>query len=130
MLMLIGQSSHLLRATDGEHAAVKSAATINREEHSHREKGKTVMGRTLDLDHCSNRQEAVIAAYAEELEENEKKIAEGAWATSLDLSRIKFWYRILMRYCPNHPLTESLKRERNIMKMRKDFADFFFWDWD
>ena len=65
--------------------------------------------------------------YAEELEENEKKIAEGAWATSLDLSRIKFWYRLLMRYCPNHPLTESLKRERENLKRRKDFADFFFW---
>ena len=88
------------------------------------------MGKTLDLDHCSNRQAAVIAAYAEELEENEKKIAEGAWATSLDLSRIKFWYSILMRYRPNHPLTESLKRERNNMKRRKDFADFFFFDWD
>jgi hypothetical protein len=59
------------------------------------------MGRNLDLDHCLNKQEAVIAAYAEELEENDKKIAEGAWATSLDLSRIKFWYRILMRYCPS-----------------------------
>jgi hypothetical protein len=89
------------------------------------------MGRNLDLDHCPNKQQAIIAAYAEELEENEKKIAEGAWATSLDLSRIKFWYSILMRYCPNHPLTESLKRERNNMKRRKDFSDFFFfWDWD
>ena len=88
------------------------------------------MGRNLDLDHCPNKQEAAIAAYAEELEENEKKIAEGAWATSLDLSRIKFWYPILMRNCPNHPLTESLKRERNNMKRRKDFADFFFFDWD
>jgi hypothetical protein len=89
------------------------------------------MERNLDLDNCTNKQEAVLAAYIEELEENERKIVdEGAWATSLDLSRIKFWYPILMRYCPNHPLTESLKRERNIMKKRKDFADFFFWDWD
>jgi hypothetical protein len=88
------------------------------------------MSRTLDFDHCANKQEAVIAAYVEELEENDRKIAEGAWATSLDLSRIKFWYRLLMRYCPNHPLTESLKQERNNMKRRKDFADFFFFDWD
>jgi hypothetical protein len=85
------------------------------------------MRRNLDLDHCPNKQQAIIAAYVEELEENERKIVnEGAWATSLDLSRIKFWYRILMNYCPNHPLTESLKRERNNMKRRKDFADFFF----
>ena len=88
------------------------------------------MSRTLDFDHCANKQEAVIAAYVEELEENDRKIAEGAWATSLDLSRITFWYRLLMRYCPNHPLTESLKQERNNMKRRKDFADFFFFDWD
>ena len=88
------------------------------------------MSRTLDFDHCANKQEAVIAAYVEELEANDRKIAEGAWATSLDLSRIKFWHPLLMRYCPNHPLTESLKRERNIMKKSKDFADFFFWDWD
>ena len=47
------------------------------------------MSRTLDFDHCANKQEAVIAAYVEELEENDRKIAEGAWATSLDLSRIK-----------------------------------------
>ena len=80
------------------------------------------MSRTLDFDHCANKQEAVIAAYVEELEENDRKIAEGAWATSLDLSRIKFWYRLLMRYCPNHPLTESLKRERNNMKRRKDLG--------
>ena len=88
------------------------------------------MRRNLDLDHCANKQEAVIATYVEELEENDRKIAEGAWATSLDLSRIKFWYRLLMRYCPNHPLSESLKRERDNMKRRKDFADFFFFDWD
>ena len=88
------------------------------------------MSRTLDFDHCVNKQEAVIAAYVEELEENDKKIAEGAWATSLDLSRITHWYPILMRYCPIHPLTQSLRRERNNMKRRKDFADFFFWDWD
>jgi hypothetical protein len=89
------------------------------------------MGRNLDLDNCTNKQAAVIEAYVEELEENERKIVdEGAWATSLDLSRIKFWFPILMRYCLNHPLTESLKRERNNMKRRKDFADFFFFDWD
>ena len=88
------------------------------------------MRRNLDLDNCPNKQQAIIAAYAEELEENEKKIAEGAWATSLDLSRIKFWCQILMKYCPNHPLTESLKRERNNMKKRKDFSDYFFFDWD
>ena len=88
------------------------------------------MGRNLDLDHCANKQQAIIASYAEELEENDKKIADGAWATSLDLARIKFWYPLLMKYCRNHPLTESLKRERENMKRRKDFADFFFWDWD
>jgi hypothetical protein len=88
------------------------------------------MRRNLDLDNCPNRQQAIIAAYAEELEENEKKIAEGAWATSLDLSRIKFWYRLLMRYCPNHPHTQNLKWERENLKKRKDFSDFFFFDWD
>ena len=88
------------------------------------------MSRNLDLEQCANKQEAIIAAYAEELEENEKKIAGGAWATSLDLSRITYWYPILMRYCPNHPLTEGLKRERNNMRRRKDLADFFAWDWD
>ena len=88
------------------------------------------MRRNLDLDHCLNKQQTVIAAYVEELEENDKKIAEGAWATTLDLSRITFWYPILMTYCRNHPLTESLKRERENMKRRKDLADFFFWDWD
>ena len=88
------------------------------------------MSRNLDLDNRPNKQEAVIAAYVEEFEENDKKIADGAWATSLDLSRITHWYPILMTYCPIHPLTESLKRERNNMKRRKDFADFFFFDWD
>ena len=53
------------------------------------------MGRNLDLDHCANKQEAAIAEYVEELEENDKKIAEGVWATTLDLSRITFWYPIL-----------------------------------
>ena len=42
------------------------------------------MGRNLDLDHCANKQQAAIAEYAEELEENDKKIAEGAWATTLE----------------------------------------------
>ena len=88
------------------------------------------MRRNLDLDHCPNKQEAVIAAYVEELEENDKKIAEGVWATTWTLSRITFWYPIFMRYCRNHPLTESLKRERENMKRRQDLADFFFWDWD
>jgi len=46
------------------------------------------------------------------------------------LSRITFWYPILMKYCTNHPLTQSLKRERENMKRREDLADFFFWDWD
>ena len=54
------------------------------------------MGRNLDLGNCTNKAEAVMAAYVEELEENERKIVEeGAWATSLDLSRIKFWYPFL-----------------------------------
>ena len=49
------------------------------------------MGRNLDLENCKNKAEAVLAAYTEELEENERKIVDqGAWATSLDLSRIKF----------------------------------------
>ena len=52
------------------------------------------MSRNLDLDNCPNKQEAVIAAYVEEFEENDKKIADGAWATSLDLSRITHWYPI------------------------------------
>ena len=39
------------------------------------------MGRNLDLDNCTNKQAAVIAAYVEELEENERRICdEGAWA--------------------------------------------------
>ena len=85
------------------------------------------MGRNLDLDHCTNKQEAVIAAYAEELEENERKIVdEGAWATSLDMSRITYWYPILMKYCPNHPFTESLKRERENMKRREGPGGFLF----
>ena len=89
------------------------------------------MGRNLDLEHRPNKQEAVIAAYVEECEENERKIIEeGAWATTLDLSRITFWYPILMKYCPNHPLTQSLRRERENMKRRKDLADFFAWYWD
>ena len=88
------------------------------------------MSRNLDLDNCPNKQQAIIAAYVEELEENDKKIAEGAWATSLDLSRITFWYPILMRYCPEHPHTQHLKWERENMKKRKDFSRFFFFDWD
>ncbi len=52
------------------------------------------MGRNLDLEHCVNKEEAVIAAYLEELDENDKKIAEGAWATSLDLARIHHWHPI------------------------------------
>jgi hypothetical protein len=88
------------------------------------------MRRNLDLEHCANKQAAVIAAYLEEFDENDRKIAEGAWATSLDLSRIKFWYPVLMKYWPNHPLTQNLRWERENMKRRKDLADFFFFDWD
>ena len=89
------------------------------------------MGRNLDLENCKNKQEAVIKAYEQELYENERKIVdERAWATSLDLSRIKFWYPILMRYCPQHPLTQDLKWERYLYKKRKDLANFFFFDWD
>ena len=87
------------------------------------------MGRNLDLEHCTNKQETVIAAYVEEYEENDKKIADGAWATSLDMSRISFWFPILMKYCPNHPLTQNLRWERENMKKREDLADFFFFDW-
>jgi hypothetical protein len=51
---------------------------------------ETQMGRNLDLENCKNKQEAVLAAYVEEFEENERRICdEGAWAISLDLSRIK-----------------------------------------
>ena len=89
------------------------------------------MGRNLDLDSSTDKQATVITSYEKELEENEKKIVEeGAWATSLDLSRIKFWYPIRMRYCPNHPHTQHLQWERENLKRRKDLADFFFWDWD
>jgi hypothetical protein len=89
------------------------------------------MGRNLDLDNCTNKAEAVIAAYEGELNENERKIVdEGAWATSLDMSRIKFWLPILMRYCPNHPLTQDLKWDRELYKTRKDLAHFFAWGWD
>ena len=76
------------------------------------------MRRNLDLDHCSNKQQAIIAAYVEEFEENDRKIAEGAWATALDLSRITHWYPILMAYCPSHPLTRDLKWERENMRKR------------
>jgi len=59
------------------------------------------MGRNLDLDNCTNKQEAILAAYTEELEENERKIVdEQAWAISLDLSRIKFWLPILSNCSP------------------------------
>ena len=89
------------------------------------------MGRNLDLENCTNKQEAVIAAYEQELAENERKIVdEGAWAISLDLSRITYWYPILMRYCPNHPLTQDLRWERELYKRRKDLAHFFAWGWD
>ena len=33
------------------------------------------MGRILDLDNCTNKQAAVIAAYTEELEENERGLS-------------------------------------------------------
>jgi len=85
------------------------------------------MGRNLDLDNYSNKQEAVIKAYEEEWEENERKIVdERAWAISLDLSRIKFWLPILMKYCPNHPQTDNLKRERELYRRRKGLDDFIF----
>ena len=85
------------------------------------------MGRNLDLDNCPNKQAAVIAAYVEELEENERKIVdEGAWAISLDLSRIKFWLPILKSYCPDHPHTENLKRERELYRKRKGLEDYCF----
>ena len=88
------------------------------------------MGRNLNLDNCPNKQEAVIKAYEEELQENERKIVdEGAWAISLDMSRITYWYPILMKYCPNHPLTQDLKWDRELYKRRKDCADFFFFNW-
>ena len=76
------------------------------------------MRRNLDLEHCPN----FIAAYLKEFEENDRKIAEGASATALALSRITFWYPILMRYCRNHPLTQHLKWERDNMKRRKDLG--------
>jgi hypothetical protein len=57
--------------------------------------------------------------------ENDRKIAEGAWATALDLS-----IPILMKYCQYHPHTQNLKWERENMKRRKDLARFFFFDWD
>jgi hypothetical protein len=86
------------------------------------------MGRNLDFDNCTT--EAVLAAYEQELEENERKIVdEGAWAISLDMSRITYWYPILMRYCPNHPLTQDLRFQRELYKKRKDCADFFFFNW-
>jgi hypothetical protein len=89
------------------------------------------MGRNLDLDNCGNKQEAVLKAYEQELDENERKICdEGAWAISLDMSRITFWLPILMRYCPNHPHTQDLKWQRELYKRRKDQADFFAWSWD
>ncbi len=89
------------------------------------------MGRTLDLENCRNKKEAVLAAYEQELDENERKIVdEGAWATSLDMSRISFWFPILMRYCPNHPHTQNMKWERELLKGRKDLAQFFAWSWD
>ena len=80
------------------------------------------MRRNLDLEHCPNKQAAIIAAYVEEFEENDRKIAEGASATALALSRITFWYPILMRYCRNHPLSQHLKWERDNMTRRKDLG--------
>jgi len=88
------------------------------------------MGRNLDLEHCANKPNAVIAAYVEELDENDRKIAEGAWATSLDLARIQYWHPLLMTYCRNHPLTQAIQRERENMKRCEKFADVFFWSWD
>jgi len=65
------------------------------------------MRKNLDLEHCVDREEAVISACWDELEQNQRKIAEGAWATGLDLSPIKYWYPLLMTYCPNHPLAKD-----------------------
>jgi hypothetical protein len=88
---------------------------------------ETTMGRNLDLENCTNKQEAVLAAYVEELDENERRICdEGAWAISLDLSRIKFWLPILMKYCPNHPDTDNLKWERELYRKRKGLEDYCF----
>ena len=101
-----------------------SGPTLNKREAPSKE---TIMGRNLDLDNCTNKQEAVLAAYVEEMDENERRICdEGAWAISLDLSRIKFWLPILMRYCPNHPHTDNLKRERELYRKRKGLDDFIF----
>ena len=87
------------------------------------------MGRNLDFNNCTT--EAVLAAYEQELNENERRICdEGAWAISLDLSRIKFWLPILMKYCPNHPHTRDLKWDLELYKQRKDLAHFFAWGWD
>ena len=36
---------------------------------------ETKMGRNLDLDNCPNKQEAIIAAYVEEFEQNERRSA-------------------------------------------------------
>jgi len=81
------------------------------------------MGRNLDLENCTNKQEAVIAAYEQEMDENERKIVdEAAWATSLDMSRISFWFPILMRYCPNHPHTQNMKWERAFEKAERSRA--------
>ena len=89
------------------------------------------MGRNLDLENCKNKEETIIKAYVEEKEENERRICdEGAWAISLDMSRITFWYPILMKYCPNHPLTQDLKWDRELYKKRKDLAQLFAWSWD
>jgi hypothetical protein len=85
------------------------------------------MGRNLDLENGPDKQEAIIKAYEEEREENERRICdEGAWAISLDLSRIKFWLPILMKYCPNHPHTDNLKRERELYRKRKGLEDYCF----
>ena len=84
------------------------------------------MGRNLDLDHCPNKQEAVIAAYAEELEENDRKIAEGAWATSLDLSRITFWYPISDEILPEPPAHGKLEAGTKQHEEKQELCGFLF----
>jgi hypothetical protein len=66
------------------------------------------MGRNLDLDNCANKQEAVIKAYEQELEENERKIVdEGAWAMTSLRGRFRQiflkWLRALLRVNPFAP---------------------------
>ena len=46
------------------------------------------MGRNLDLENCTDKQAAVLAAYVEEMDENGRRICdEGAWAITYDLGK-------------------------------------------